>query len=684
MTSFTSSSVAAALSASLVLSGCALAHTPAEAHTELRALTAEDYYQVKQLGQLALSESGQFLAFVQTKVSDDRRSRESSIWLHHKEQAHPVQFTSGKNDRAPVFSPDGKTLLFQGSRPGNGPLAGQDVSGLYAISTSGGEAQLMLQLEQARIQQVAWFPDNTRLLLTLNHAPEVTDPRAKEDKKEQPTADSDFISYADYKRQGGYKSERINTLWEYDTKTSALTRIAADIEHSIQDAVLSPTGEHIVFTLNRHPNARDGAYARDIMLWSQDQVRQLQAGEAYAGQAMWLDPEHVAFVRREHAYAAPNLLSVNIHTGTTQLLAERMDHYPRHLVAAHGALWFIAEHLGSRVLFRTALDGSGYQPITGEGFSLSSLVVSEQGQQWAWLRENEVQPTELVRVTAQDMPKNDQHALYDPNAALLAELKLTPYERFQTQTPDQQALDVFFLAPHKASEHTPIILNIKGGPGGMWGHQWFPENQLLAGQGYAVTFVNYRGSTGYGYDYQNQVRFDYGGVDYRDNISALNATLERFPWLDKQQQFITGGSHGGFLTNWATTQTDRFTAAVTQRSVSNWVSEAGTQAFPPLSMQQEFGGTLWENYNYYWDRSPLQFANNVSTPTLIIHSSDDHITPIGQGEEWFYALKANEVPVEMVVFRGEGHGLSRSGKPVNLVERLNRMVEWFNRYRHPH
>ncbi|RUO44070.1 S9 family peptidase [Aliidiomarina taiwanensis] len=684
MTSFTSTGVAAALSASLVLSGCALAHTPAETQTEQRALTAEDYYHIKQLSQLALSDNGQLLAFVQAQVSDDRRSRETSIWVHKAGQEHPVRFTSGKSDRAPVFSPDGTTLLFQGSRPGTGPLAGKDVSGLYAMSTSGGEAQLLLHLEQARIQQLAWYPDNTRLLLTLSHAPEVTDPQAKAEKKEQPEADSDFIAYADYKRQGGYKSERVSTLWEYNTQTHRLTRLAAEVEHSIQDAQLSPTGEHIVFTVNRHPDAREGAYARDIILWSEGDTQLLQAGKAYAGQPLWIDSEHLAFVRRENAYAAPSLLSTNIHSGTVQLLAERMDHHPRNLVAAHDALWFIADHCGSRMLFRTALDGSGYQPVTGEGFSLSSLVVSEQGQQWAWLRENEVQPTELVRVSAQGKPSNHLPALYDPNTELLAKLKLTPYQRFTTETPDQQSLDVFFLAPKQTAENTPVILNIKGGPGGMWGHQWFPENQLLAGHGYAVTFVNYRGSTGYGYDYQNKVRFDYGGVDYRDNISALDATLERFPWLDKEQQFITGGSHGGFLTNWATTQTDRFKAAVTQRSVSNWISEAGTQAFPPLSMQQEFGGTLWENYDYYWDRSPLQFANKVTTPTLIIHSSDDHITPIGQGEEWFYALKANQVPVEMVVFRGEGHGLSRSGKPVNLVERLQRMVEWFNRYRHPH
>ncbi|WP_330087570.1 alpha/beta hydrolase family protein [Alkalimonas mucilaginosa] len=226
----------------------------------------------------------------------------------------------------------------------------------------------------------------------------------------------------------------------------------------------------------------------------------------------------------------------------------------------------------------------------------------------------------------------------------------------------------------------PLILNIKGGPGGMWGHQWFHEFQMMAAAGYAVVFTNYRGSTGYGYAHQHAVHADYGGVDFRDNMAVLDHVLQQHDWLDSSRLYITGGSHGGFLTNWITTQTDRFKAAVTQRSVSNWLSEAGTQQYPPNSMRREFAGTIWQNFELYWNRSPLKYANQVSTPTLIIHSTEDHITPIGQGEEWFYALKANDVPVEMVVFKGEGHSLSRNGTPINLVERLKRILAWFERY----
>jgi dipeptidyl aminopeptidase/acylaminoacyl peptidase len=214
----------------------------------------------------------------------------------------------------------------------------------------------------------------------------------------------------------------------------------------------------------------------------------------------------------------------------------------------------------------------------------------------------------------------------------------------------------------------------------MWGRRWVPEFQILSAAGYAVGFVNYRGSSGYGHGFQAAVRRDYGGADARDNILLVEAALARHRWIDRERLFITGGSHGGFLTNWLTTETTRFRAAVTQRSVSNWISEAGTQSSPPASMREEFGGTLWENFPLYWERSPLARAHRVRTPTLVLHSDQDVITPLGQGQEWFYALKALGVPTEMVIFHGEGHELSRSGRPVNMVARLHHILEWFSRW----
>ncbi|WP_113905946.1 S9 family peptidase [Aliidiomarina celeris] len=657
-----------ATSACFFLAGCALTSTQSYADTP--RITAEHYYQLTQMSDLTLSNNGELLAFTQTHVSEDRRGRERSIYLLRAGETTPIQFTQGKSDSAPLFSPNGEQLLFLGSR--------NDESGLYVMSTHGGEPRLHTQLQQGSIRDLVWHPNGQFIYLTISHEPEVTDPWQKKEEDKTPKADVDVIEFARYKRQGGYLSPSKTTLWRMNADGSEPIRLLTDFTFDINGITISPNGKSLAFTTNQHPEAENGAFASDLFVLTNEQdLRAVEHSAVYLSQPVFIDNYNLAYTSRTNAYAAPALERINLHSQAQQVLSAAMDYPPQQLWVWQNALWFTTDYHGSRPLMRMTLDGKTTEVVQGEGYSTSNWAVSQNGDRLAWVRENETTAPELV-VAAN--PKQGAPLVYAPNNEWVQPLELDAYQRFTTLTADQHELEVFVLLPKgtSSSNKVPVVLNIKGGPGGMWGHQWFMENQLYAARGYAVVFVNYRGSTGFGYAHQNAVRFDYGGVDYRDNIAALDAALARFAGLDADRQFITGGSHGGFLTNWATTQTQRFKAAVTQRSVSNWISEAGTQAFPPISMREEFGGSIWENYDYYWNRSPLKYANQVTSPTLIIHSTDDHITPIGQGEEWFYALHANNVPVEMVVFRGEGHGLSRNGRPVNLVERLNRIVDWFD------
>jgi dipeptidyl aminopeptidase/acylaminoacyl peptidase len=226
----------------------------------------------------------------------------------------------------------------------------------------------------------------------------------------------------------------------------------------------------------------------------------------------------------------------------------------------------------------------------------------------------------------------------------------------------------------------PLVLNIKGGPGGMWGHQWFHEFQMLAAAGYAVVFTNYRGSTGYGHAFQSAVRLDYGGADYRDNMLLLEAALARHDWIDAERLFVTGGSHGGFLTNWITTQTDRFRAAVTQRSTTNRYNLFGTSDLVWSYSEWEFDGLPFDNVDFYFERSPISHVERVSTPLLILHSERDYRCPIEQAEQLYFALKRLRRTVEFVRFPEESHNLSRSGRPDRRRERLRRISGWFGRF----
>lgn len=664
-----------------------------------RPFEAEDYYQIKSLSQLSISPDGRHVAFIQTQSSDDKQSRESNLWLYRAKSQSTHQLTFGNQDSNPLFSPTGDSILFQSKRYRNNDTTQDKASSLYLLPMHGGEAQELLYLQSASISNVAWHPSGKHVYLLLKHSEEMTDPLLQVPEKKH-KADTIRVQHALYKRQGRYYLPQQQTLWRYDLDTRKLTRLAERFNHPISSFVISPDGEQVIFTSNTHEDALDGAYGQQLFLLKQQSIQPLTMYTAYASTPIWIDNQQIVYTQYKHAYAAAELIQHHVGIDQAKHLIPRMELRPTTIFYTDKHLWFTADYKGSHTLFRISNDSITYEEVTGRGYTLAEIQVSKDGQHWAWLRHNEVTPHELVyqpmlhvqqepSTHTQSLqkiqqikkkPDNQLAAVYAPNQNFIDTLNLVPYQTFTTESEDGYPLDVFFLPPTSQQNDSPVVLNIKGGPGGMWGHQWFPENQLLSGRGYAVTFVNYRGSTGYGHEHQQAVRFDYGGVDYRDNIAAIDAVIQRFPWLSVDKQYITGGSHGGFLTNWITTQTQRFKAAVTQRSVSNWVSEAGTQAYPPLSMTEEFQGTIWSNYDYYWGRSPLKYADQVKTPTLIIHSTSDHITPIGQGEEWFYALKANRVPVEMQIFYNEGHGLSRNGKPINLVERLKAIVDWFDQH----
>ncbi|RUO34894.1 S9 family peptidase [Aliidiomarina soli] len=665
---------------SLSVAGLALLSTSCVQGSEAegRAISADDYYDMVQLSGPQLSPDGRHTALIQRVVKGDKRGWHSNLWLvDNSGDEAPRQFTFSNVDYGVRWSPDGGTLLLNSGRGDNG--------GLYTLRLAGGEARPLLSLEQGSIGDYQWAPDGEHVLLSISLEPEVDGPRTEaDDETDNDTADVEEARHAVYKAQGRYLDDSQQSLWLYSIADDKLSPLTQQSGFDEGDAQFSPDGGHIAFTSNRDPEHREGVYSQSLFVLALDAAdgsealeAQLQTPSGVARSPRWLDANTLVYLHSAEPYAPTSLRSITL-DGNSEVLVEQLELMPSNLEVVNGELWFTAMNHGSTTLHRFDPQSGEFSTIAGEGYSLSQLSINQHGA--AYVKENEQTLPELYFNPLTDAASATRLTAF--NQALQDELALGAYQSFHVSDDAGFSAQGFFLEPLNRAdgEQYPLILNIKGGPGGMWGHQFMQEMQLMAARGYAVVFVNYRGSSGYGQDFSDQVRLDYGGADYRDNMLALEHVLDTYDWIDADRLFVTGGSHGGFLTNWITTQTDRFKAAVTQRSVSNWLSEAGTQAFPPASMQVEFGGTIWQNYDYYWDRSPLKYADRVTTPTLIIHSTDDHITPIGQGEEWFYALKANGVDTEMAVFQNEGHGLSRNGAPINLVERLNRIIDWFDRY----
>jgi dipeptidyl aminopeptidase/acylaminoacyl peptidase len=269
--------------------------------------------------------------------------------------------------------------------------------------------------------------------------------------------------------------------------------------------------------------------------------------------------------------------------------------------------------------------------------------------------------------------------LTDANGPFLGQVELVEPEPFTFAGAEDWEIQGWLMKPAGWREGTtyPLILEIHGGPHAAYGNTFFFEFQLLAAQGWGVLYTNPRGSITYGERFTMASNDDWGGNDYRDLMAGVDAALARATWIDPARLGVTGGSYGGYMTNWIVTQTDRFKAAVTQRSICNMISKWGTSDIGYLGNDRQWGGPPWENLSFYLERSPLTHVKNVVTPLLIVHSEKDLRCPIEQGEQFFTALKYLRREVELVRFPDEGHELSRSGQPLHRLERLERIVRWF-------
>jgi dipeptidyl aminopeptidase/acylaminoacyl peptidase len=241
-------------------------------------------------------------------------------------------------------------------------------------------------------------------------------------------------------------------------------------------------------------------------------------------------------------------------------------------------------------------------------------------------------------------------------------------------------IDAFLQFPPDFNESRsyPLLLNIHGGPRTQYGYTWFHEMQFLAANGYVVAYSNPRGSQGYGKDFADAITGKWGQPAF-DDVMAVVDELAKRPYIDSKRLYVTGGSYGGYLTNWIVSQTDRFRAALAQRSISDLGTFFGTSDIG-WDLINEFGGTPWETPENYAKWSPLNYLKNITTPLMLIHSENDLRCPMEQAERLFAPLKYMGRDVRLVRFPESSHGLSRGGRPDRRVKRLELILEWFDQH----
>lgn len=279
-------------------------------------------------------------------------------------------------------------------------------------------------------------------------------------------------------------------------------------------------------------------------------------------------------------------------------------------------------------------------------------------------------PTKLLRLS------------YFNDAHTLGLTSIKP-ERISFQSPyDQCEITGFILLPPNfvkgKTANYPLILDIHGGPKTVYSSTYYHEMQVWASLGFIVCFTNPHGSDGRGNAFAD-IRGAYGQRDYEDLMCFLNKVLASYPEIDQNRLGVTGGSYGGFMTNWIITHTQRFKAACSQRSISNWLSFYGTSdiGYYFATDQNKVKAFSREEQDILWEHSPLKYINDAKTPTLFIHSDEDYRCPLEQGMQIHTALRALGVTSKLCIFPGENHDLSRNGKPQAREWRLNLITHWF-------
>jgi dipeptidyl aminopeptidase/acylaminoacyl peptidase len=648
-------------------------------------MVPEDLTRLLSVSDPQLSPDGRRIAFVVTSLSEERDEYLSNVWVVDVAGGAPRRFTAGPGrDTEPRWSPDGTRLAFLSER------AAAEKRQVYVMAADGGEPVKLTTLRNGT-SGVTWSPDGTRLAFVspVGGTPE---PESEEDKrKSQPAR---VITSLKYRFNGeGFIYDRRPHVFVVGIDGGPPVQIT-DGDFADVDPTWTPDGASIVFVSARHAE-RDDDDASDLWRVSAGggEPHRLTATQGPVMlPAFSQDGRHLAYLARPdlNAYGRNvRLFTISSSGGDAVCLTAGLDRScaPLHVRPAWspdgGSLLVAAEDHGAIGLWRVAAAASSpaVHLVRGERV-VSGFSTSGDGRLLAFTASGPVTPAEVFVARSDG---SDERQLTRLTQAWTESVMLSSPEPFWF-TRDGFEVDGWVMRPagFVPGRRYPALLNVHGGPHAQYGHGLFDEFQVYAGAGYAVIYMNPRGSQGCGEAFARAVVGDWGGGDYADVMAGLDEALRRHPWIDPDRLGVLGGSYGGFLTSWIVGHTRRFRAACSERAVNCQYTMFGTSDIGHSFNVTQLGGALpWEDMARYIERSPLTYAKDIVTPLLIIHSEDDLRCPIEQAEQLFVALKKLRREVRFVRFPGENHELSRSGKPRHRLQRFRHILEWFGQHLAP-
>jgi dipeptidyl aminopeptidase/acylaminoacyl peptidase len=657
----------------------------------------EDLFRMRAVGRVAMAPNGRRVVFELKRFDYEKNKNFTQLMVVDRAAGPPRPLTEAgeHNDTHPRWAPDGSRLAFISDR--------DKTSALWILPMAGGEPRRLTDRD-GRVKDFDFSPDGRKLAYTCQALTErerlERDEKTEEVKK---LAQFKHITRLTHKLDGaGFWNGLYTHVYVIGADGGPPKRLTrGDYDHA--EPRFSPDGRSVSFVSNQNadPDRDFDQSAIFVVPVGGGRTRRVTQGTGHCAAHAWApDGATLAFVgspckpgewwkHDEHVWLVdakggrPRELTRDIDNTCENVtiadVAGMAFETPRLAFSADGArLFFLVSERGATRLYSRSLRGRDTRCEVGGPVNVYSYSRGDNGD-FALAMGTATNPGDVFVRAASDPPDQPPTRLSAVNEDVLKGIQIVEPEEFALKS-GATTLQCWVIRPpdFRANRKHPAVLEIHGGPQAQYGYTFFHEMQLLAARGYVVAYTNPRGSGGYGREHRKCIIGDWGGQDYQD-VRKLSDWLFSRPWVDSKRVGVTGGSYGGFMTNWIVGREQRFRAAVTQRSCVNFESFFGTSDSGHV-LAGELGGMPWKGAEKLRRQSPLTCVENIRTPLLIIHSEQDLRCPIEQAEQLFVALKYLRREVEYVAFEGESHGLSRGGRSKNRAERLRRIVGWFDRW----
>ncbi|KAA6438397.1 S9 family peptidase [Dyadobacter flavalbus] len=650
--------------------------TPTELNASSRGLVTEDLCKIRKVGAALLSPAGNNLVYHVSVADIVQNDYQDLIILLSEDRSTKTVLGRGT---AHAWSPDGSELLYETD---NGELH------IYTVQTA--TSRFLAQRHDSSffsnhlaLKNCIWSPDGQYIAYLS------ADLSLAETENNDVRVIDDLL----YKSKGGrgrpaYSDHACTHIYLVPAAggSPALLTPGPFNEHSITWA---PDSRHIAFISNRtsRPDDIQQSDVWTVAIQTLEITRLTQhTGMTY--QPAWSpDGSHIAFLAVSGYLGTNDSTAEDTHIGMisaggshfrylTKSLDRRIEHIRWHPSGKH--LFFIAGDHGDTSIYQVNIDKEEITMVQGGAGCIYEFYLNGSGEDLVFIKADTNRPAEIFATSSQGTVIEQ---ITQENTAWMENKTLQQAGTFRFQSFDNLSVQGWLIPPvgFTETQKYPLILVIHGGPHNMFGHDFDERMHLLSQAGYAVLYINPRGSHGYGQSFSNGTIMNWGGGDYQDLMAGVDFALKENPWLDEERLGVTGQSYGGYMTNWIITQTSRFKAAVTDGGISNLVSFAGTSLYHSL-MESEFGGRAYERFDLLWQWSPLRNAGRAGTPTLLLHGETDNEVPFSQAEEMYTALKKQGVDTILVQYTGEGHGWRPDLSPRSKADLNERMIRWFDTY----